>query len=321
MPPKCNGWAIHNTRKHLHSFPMTEPSSSYHSQTISKARQRIINDVAQGHSNEHDGTDLNLTICAVEALVTTNHEIFNRIMGSLSYDGINGTVFRRCGFERVKVRQVLTKTQFTTFAEYSTMTFDLSPLKRLPAALGILQPVYQTRMLGFFIDYEHIVQSALGALHEDVLLPFLTQLKRHLETIQVCLGEVDSWLLDAESNLRFIESTFGKKLEIRGESTVYASITPSDCFVAGTDRCLSNQPCENCCFLLQMHQCELIAGYYYRRCPHSPKLVNGFPSFYSYQKEVILLECEFTGRFEVSFDISHDTEQLRLLRLLDFMAH
>ncbi len=35
------------------------------------------------------------------------------------------------------------------------------------------------------------------------------------------------------------------------------------CFVAGTDRCLSNQPCLNCCSLLHMHQCELIGGKYY----------------------------------------------------------
>ncbi len=292
---------------------MTE-SSSDQSEIISLARQRVIKHLIQYEASDYNG-DLDFTICAVKALVATNHEIFNRIMGSLSYDGINGTVFSRCGFERVKVRKVGSKTQFATFAEYSTMTFDLSLLKRLPAALNILQPVYQAKMLGYFIDYELIVQSALGALHEDVLLPFLGQLKRHLESIQVCLGEVDSWLLDAETNLRFINSTFAKKLENLGDSTVYASLTPGDCFVAGTDRCLSNQPCLNCCSLLHMHQCELIGGKYFRRCIH------GFPSFYSYRKEEILLECNFVGSFEVSFDISHDTEQSRLVRLLDFMSY
>lgn len=201
------------------------------------------------------------------------------------------------------------------------MTFDLSLLKQLPAALGILQPINQTKLLVFFIDYELIVQRAIGAFHEDVLHPFLAQLKRHLETIQVCLGEVDSWLLDAETYMRFLETTFGKKLETRGESTVYASLTADDRIVAGTDRCLSNQPCMNCWFLFHTLQCELIACYYYRRCINPPKLFNGFPSFYSYQKEEMLTECGFVGLLQVSFDISHDTEQTRLLRLLDFISH
>ena len=298
---------------------MTE-SQSDQSVAISLARQRVIKDVIQGQTSDYNW-NLDLTICAVKALVATNHEIFNRIMGSFIYDGINGTVFRRCGFERVKVRNVQSKTLFTTFAEYSTMTFDLSPLKRLPAALNILQPVYQAKMLGLFIDYELIVQRALGALHEDVLLPFLGQLQRHLESIQVCLGEVDSWLFDAEANSLFIKSTFAKKLENIGDATIYASLTSGDCFVAGTDRCLSNQPCLNCCSLLHMHQCELIGGYYYRRCIHPQTAVNDCPRFYSYRKEVILLECNVVGNFEVSFEISHDTEQTRLLKLLDFLSH
>ena len=307
-------------KNQFHSFLMAESSSDHSSEIISLARQRVIKDVLECETSDYNG-NLELTICAVKALVATNHEIFNRIMGSLTYDGINGTVFRRYGFERVKVRNVQSKTQFTTFAEYSTMTFDLSLLKRLPAALNILQPVYQAKMLGFFIEYEHIFQRALGALHEDVLLPFLAQLKRHLESIQVCLGEVDSWLLDVETNLRFINSTFAKKVENIGDVTVYATLTPGDCFVAGTDRCLSNQPCLNCYSLLHMHQCELIGGNYYRRCIHPQQLVHGFPSFYSYRKEEILLECNFVGNLEVSFDISQDTEQARLLRLLEFMSY
>lgn len=88
---------------------MTE-STSNHGEIISLARQRVIKDFVQGHPVEYD-EDLGLTICEVKALVVTNNEIFNRIMGSLCYDGIKGSVFRRCGFERVKVKQVETKTQ------------------------------------------------------------------------------------------------------------------------------------------------------------------------------------------------------------------
>jgi hypothetical protein len=51
-------------------------------------------------------------------------------------------------------------------------------------------------------------------LHDDVLEPFLAMFKQHLESIQVCLGEIESWLLEHKSNIQFLEETFGKKLDI-----------------------------------------------------------------------------------------------------------
>ena len=50
-------------------------------------------------------------------------------------------------------------------------------------------------------------------LHDDILEPFLCKLKQHLESIQVCLGEIESWLLEPKANIQFLEETFGKKLE------------------------------------------------------------------------------------------------------------
>ena len=50
-------------------------------------------------------------------------------------------------------------------------------------------------------------------LHDDILEPFLCKLKQHLESIQVCLGEIESWLLEPKSNIQCLEETFGKKLE------------------------------------------------------------------------------------------------------------
>ena len=170
------------------------------------------------------------------------------------------------------------------------MTFDLSPLKD-SVALGILQPIYKAK-LGTFIDYDEIVQRALGALHADVLLPFLVTLKRHLELIQVCLGEVDCWLLDSEINTRFLETTFGKTLEAS----------------------LSNQPCMHCCAHFVMHQRAFYGE-------HDRQLCQGGWDFYNYhRREEILMEYENPGRFEVVFYISQVTEQTRLIRLLDFMS-
>jgi hypothetical protein len=294
-------------------------SSSTHGEIISLARQRIINRIIPRQSSEAlDGSNLNLTIAAVRALVATNDEIFHRIMGSFSHDCISGSVFKRYGYERVNVKQVQTKTQFTTYAEYSSMTFDLSPLKRLPAALCILQPIYKKKVLSCFIDYELSVERALGTLHDGVLLPYLAQLKHHLESIQVCLGDVDSWLLDAETNLRFIETTFETKLESGCDSVVLKGLSPNDFFVTGNDRCLADQPCVHCGSPIQMHQCVLLAGYYFRRCIN---LSSHGVNYYSYPKEEILMECAFVGKFEVVFHISHVTEQLRLLQFIEFMSN
>ena len=291
---------------------------STHGEIISLARHRIIKKILPEQSSaELDGSNLHLTIAAVRALVATNDEIFHRIMGSFSHGCISGSVFERYGYERVNVKQVQTKTQFTTFAEYSSMTFDLSPLKRLPAALCILQPVYKKKVLSCFIDYELSVERALGALHEGVLLPYLVQLKHHLESIQVCLGEVDSWLLDAETNLRFIETTFETKLESGCDSVVFKGLTPNDFFVTGHNRCLADQPCVHCGSPIQMHQCVLLAGYFFRRCIN---LSSHGVNYYSYPKEEILMECTFAGIFEVVFHISHVTEQFRLLQFIEFMS-
>ena len=46
-------------------------------------------------------------------------------------------------------------------------------------------------------------------LHDDVLEQFLVKLKQHLESIQVCLGKIESWLLEPKSNIKFLGETFG----------------------------------------------------------------------------------------------------------------
>ena len=66
-----------------------------------------------------------------------------------------------------------------------------------------------------------------------LLSPFLVKLKDHLESVQVCLGEVDSWLMDVKSNTEFLESTFGVSLETPGDADAYVS-NNGEPFVTGT---------------------------------------------------------------------------------------
>ena len=50
-----------------------------------------------------------------------------------------------------------------------------------------------------FINFKSLLQASL-MLHDDFLLQFLTDLKYNLERVQVCFGEIESWLMGTISN-------------------------------------------------------------------------------------------------------------------------
>jgi hypothetical protein len=124
--------------------------------------------------------------------------------------------FKRSDFAEVTVRQCPTNaavTELITVQERDQEAFSMKPLLELPAGLNDLFVVkYQAAPYHDFIDYDDFFKTAI-MLHDDVLEPFLVKLKQHLESIQVCLGEIESWLLEPKSNIQFLEETFGKKLE------------------------------------------------------------------------------------------------------------
>lgn len=299
------------------------------SEYISRMRETVIKELERsGHPpgracDKID--DVNGNIRVIRALLATNAEILDRVVDYVNYDGDDGTVFARFGFEVVRAQQwqqFQTKVRFVTYPETSEMAFDLTPLKTVPACF-VLRPVYRTDFTSL-VDYELYFERSLGALHRDVLAPFLIGFKSHLESIQVCLGEVDDWLLDAQSNVEFLETTFGLSLETdtyQGSSSeVYASDN-GDAFVPGTNRCLVNETCVNCNLGFNWHHCVFMNGRYYRRCiPHNANNGDGSRSFFTYLRQQVLKECEFNGRVEAVFHISQASEQDRLIKLLDFLS-
>ena len=120
--------------------------------------------------------------------------------------------FKRSDFAEVTVRQCPTNaavTELITVQERDQEAFSMKPLLELPAGLNDLFVVkYQAAPYHDFIDYDDFFKTAI-MLHDDVLEPFLVKLKQHLESIQVCLGEIESWLLEPKSNIQFLEETFG----------------------------------------------------------------------------------------------------------------
>jgi hypothetical protein len=125
--------------------------------------------------------------------------------------------FERSNFAEVTVRQCPTNaalTELITVQERDQDEFSMKPLLELPAGLNDLFVVkYQAAPYKAFIDYDAFFKTAI-VLHDDILEPFLCKLKQHLESIQVCLGKIESWLLEPKSNIQFLEETFGKKLDV-----------------------------------------------------------------------------------------------------------
>ena len=131
-------------------------------------------------------------------------------------------------FEAAKKTKMMTTTTTTHVEKLSLSSkkarkmFGVKPLTELPANLrNVFVVQYKAEPLNTFmlslgfIDFDAFFQSAL-VLHEDVLEPFLAKLKHHIKSIHVCLGEIESWLLEPKSNIEFLEETFELELELLG---------------------------------------------------------------------------------------------------------
>lgn len=119
--------------------------------------------------------------------------------------------FERTAFVHVHVFTENDTAVFSTKAEQSEKFFDTKPLAAIPPELaGIFEVKYDDDC---FVDYELLLQR-VQLLHEEVLGPFLVKMKEHLESVIACLTEVQNWLNESASHIKFISSTFDKDLEI-----------------------------------------------------------------------------------------------------------
>ena len=120
-------------------------------------------------------------------------------------------------FDLVEARTNVSAVQFVTYPKRSERSFDMTPLAELPASIAnILVP--QKKSFAKFIDYEALFEKSL-ILHDEVLGPFLEQLKDHLvSSVQVCLGRIETWLMEKESNINYLESKFDVNIEFPEEN-------------------------------------------------------------------------------------------------------
>lgn len=235
--------------------------------------------------------DVEQNIREIRAILTINDEIFGRCMDSMdlchSFNDKSGrnvsAVFHRQSCDVVKVSPVNSSTRFTTPIVCSEKTFNLESLVKLPDCLAETFVVkYKEKCHSNFIDYDAFFHRSLS-LHEEVLGPFLAKLKDHLETIQVCLGNIDIWMLEPMGNAKFLKKMFGYKIPIsKGPLKQEPSSSSSESEDSSSDS--EDDEDEEC-------------NYY------------------------ILKECDDSGEYRRTFNLSEKDERKKLKIFLQFMTN
>ena len=159
--------------------------------------------------------DVEHNIRTIRALLVTNQEIWDRVNNHLDFDsedfnGKNGNIVV-WNYDFADVQAFTDpdtdKTTLTIDPNYNLVDANVKSLLHLPPKLvQVFAPSYE-KDFSFIIDFESYFEKAL-MLHDDVLGPFLFHLKKHLESVQVCLGEIDSWLMETVGATAFVESLF-----------------------------------------------------------------------------------------------------------------
>jgi len=259
--------------------------------------------------------DIEQNVREIRALLNINAEIFGRVIDSASNYGSGKSVtLTRYGFDAVKVRQSGESTEFITVPARSEHSFAIDALLHLPHDLNdVIVVQYQAAPFNNFIDYNAFFRSAL-MLHEDILEPFLVKLKDHVESIHVLLGEMESWLLESQRKIEFIETTFDTKLETPSPDHLLVE-EASDCNCPsghyGFTRCL------RCSAYFQAHTRAATSGYYL--CNQSLYPGKRFRCTKRVPKIHILKKYDHDGKFEKTFQITTESEQAKLKKCLEYM--
>ena len=259
--------------------------------------------------------DIDHNIREIRAILKMNAEILNRCMKFSTGGRESATKFKRIAYEVVKTRAWNNGTQVITHPKRTHKWFNTDPLSKLPEGLDdIIVSRNMTGNLSSFIDFETFFKRAL-LLHETVLKQFLPKLKEHLMSIQVCLGEIDAWVIqEPQKNISFIEETFEKKMEI-----------PDDNVTLGRHKCScethdSNEVCLGC----DQKYCDHYDSHH--RCHErdyddytyaSYDLENSYFQCEYYQ---LLKQCNSDGTFKTTFDITNEEGQAKLKKFLELMA-
>jgi hypothetical protein len=149
-------------------------------------------------------------------------------------------------------------------------------------------------------------------LSEEILVLFLMEFKDFLEKLQVALGEVDSWLLEAENGKAFLREHFGKDSDFfEFDEEFYESkldFQERSCL----DR-LKKIKCSRCDSLCSRHDANK-SGWV--DCPSQ----KDEPGFFPLSLGRTLMLFRMKGRIEMSFRIDEEEGRNRLIKFLSFAS-
>ena len=141
------------------------------------------------------------------------------------------------------------------------------------------------------------------------------KVKTALESIHVCLGEIESWLLEPKSSMDYINKTFRKKLKSLTDDDVGTilgnSASPEYSLILGTDICI------HCSKPFSSHY-KHTGGSYYSSIYLCQQYVS--TQTFAIKKYTVLKTCNESGKFEKTFTIAEESDQTKLKKFLDFVS-
>jgi hypothetical protein len=271
-------------------------------------KQAKVTDCA---NNSAVNYDIEQNIREIRAILKMNAEILDRckdFMEEICFEDDDGTAssscFKRIAYDLVTARAWNDGTQVITHPIRTTNEFNTTPLSQLPQGLDdiFVSKKMTGDKLSSFIDFEAFFEKSL-ILHDTVLEQFLPKLKEHLMSIQVCLGEIDAWVIqEPQKNINFLEETFETKMEM-----------PDDDVTLGPRRCScgTHDPYEIC---LSCGKKFREHNVHHKTCPDY--------SWQSFQCKYyqVLMQCDDNGKHEMTFDLDDEKEKTKLKKLLELIA-
>eukprot|EP00526_Cylindrotheca_closterium_P019040 CAMPEP_0113615754 /NCGR_PEP_ID=MMETSP0017_2-20120614/7873_1 /TAXON_ID=2856 /ORGANISM="Cylindrotheca closterium" /LENGTH=223 /DNA_ID=CAMNT_0000525019 /DNA_START=757 /DNA_END=1428 /DNA_ORIENTATION=+ /assembly_acc=CAM_ASM_000147 len=166
-------------------------------------------------ATDRTNPDIERNLQVIRAMLSLNTEIWERCKLHMEPFTVSEkwATFQRQQFKVVRAGSHFAgELSFSALYETEKKTFNIAPLCICPTNLAIFQFEYLPYPNNpRFIDYAALLERAL-LLHDDVLEPFLVELKKHIEGIQVVLGTIEEWLHERLTVSDFIESSFGVDL-------------------------------------------------------------------------------------------------------------
>jgi len=308
-----------------------EDSLHYLTSIRSRVKEQLIS------SDESITVDsISQNVRAIQALLTSNEEIYNRCKGHIESGTNEKTTFTKANHTIVDAHhdEVTSIFKFVTYPEHCRLEFDTNPLSSVPFSLDFGDITIRLRHIGSvdskeasFINYTALFESLI--LLYDMLGPYLAKLKDHLETVKACLTKIDGWLSTPSSNMKYLQQTFGEeKLQVSNKTIKHFCIEGSH---------QDDEVCFQCEDRFDQHNVEQwkvngTEGGHRRLCPHPED--KDLPYFMSskcdadsniqcphYQVEelYVLKEFKCSGTFGATFDISEAKGRAQLENFLKFI--